>query len=143
LTTPEVWWPEPQAGLLAWCRFPDTSALQPGPKPRPALILTVFDDEAPRFRVLAVYGTTQKVNRLYAAEFAITPADGAAFRLSGLSYPTKFNLAKAVELPYSTPWFDVPPAAPFGQSPQLGVLHPNLMRRTAAAWRAAQATTKR
>ena len=137
---PELWWPEPQAGLLAWCRFPDTPALRPGPKPRPALILTVFDDEAPQFRVLAVYGTTQKVNQLYAAEFAITPADGAAFRLSGLSYPTKFNLAKAVELPYSTPWFDVPPAAPFGQSPQLGVLHPNLMRRAAAAW---QAATKR
>lgn len=132
----ELWWPEPQAGILAWCRFPDTPALQPGPKSRPALIVTVFDDEAPQFRVLAAYGTSQKVTRLYATEFAITPADGAAYRLSGLSYPTKFDLAKAVELPYSTPWFDVPPAAPFGQSPQLGVLHSNLMRRAAAAWQA-------
>ena len=26
-------------------------------------------------------------------EFNITPQDGAAFRLSGLSFPTKFNLS--------------------------------------------------
>jgi hypothetical protein len=138
LTIGETWWPEPQAGVIVWCRFPDTPALRPGPKPRPALILTVFDDEAPRFRALVAYGTSKKVERLYAGEFNITPADGAAFRLAGLSFPTKFNLSTAVELPYSTPWFDVPPAAPFGQMPQLGVLHANLMRRATVAWRAAQ-----
>lgn len=111
--------------------------MHPGPKPRPALVLTVFDDAAPQFRVLVTYGTSRKVDRLYAGGFTITPEDGAAYRLSGLSFPTKFNLAKAVELPYSTPWFDVPPAAPFGQTPQLGVLHANLMRRVTAAWRCA------
>jgi hypothetical protein len=142
-TTEEIWWPEPQAGAIAWCRFPDTPALEPAPKPRPALLLTVFDDDAPQFRVLVAYGTSQKVNRLYAAEFAITPQDGAAFELAGLSFPTKFNLLKTVELPFSTPWFDVPPAAPFGRFPQLGVLHPNLMRRATAAWQAAQSRPKR
>jgi hypothetical protein len=138
----EIRWPEPQAGLIVWCRFPDTPVLTPAPKPRPALLLTVFDDEAPRFRTLVAYGTSQKVERLYAAEFAIAPQDGAAFKLAGLSYPTKFNLQKTVELPYCTPWFDVPPAAPFGQTPQLGVLHANLMRRAMAAWRAAPAAPK-
>lgn len=144
MTTPdEIWWPEPQAGAIVWCRFPDTPALKPAPKPRPALLLTVFDDDAPQFRVLVAYGTSQKVTHLYAAEFAITPQDGAAFKLAGLSFPTKFNLLKTVELPYSTPWFDVPPAAPFGHSPQLGVLHPNLMRRATAAWQAAQSPPTR
>lgn len=142
MTATEIWWPEPQAGEIVWCRFPDTPVLQPTPKPRPALLLTVFDDDAREFRVLAAYGTSQKTNRLYAGEFAITPKDGAAFQLSGLSFPTKFNLRKTIELPYSTPWFDVPPAAPFGNSPQLGVLHPNLMRRASAAWQAAQSPPK-
>lgn len=96
----------------------------------------MYDDEAPQFRVLAAYGTSQKIDRLYAGEFAIIPEDGQAYRLSGLSFPTKFNLGACVELPYCTPWFDVPPAAPFGQSPQLGVLHPSLMRRARAAWEA-------
>jgi hypothetical protein len=116
--------------------------LQAGRKPRPALVLTVFDDEAPQFRVLVTHGTGQKVDRLYAGEFSITPADGQAYRLAGLSFPTKFDLGACVELPYRTPWFDVPPAAPFGQSPQLGVLHPSLMRRARAAWETAQSAGK-
>ena len=139
----EIWWPEPEAGAIVWCRFPDAPELKSAPKPRPALLLTVFDDDAPQFRVLVAYGTSQKVNRLYAAEFPITPQDDAAFKLSGLSFPTKFNLLRSVELPYSTPWFDVPPAAPFGNSPQVGVLHPSLMRRATAAWRAVQSPPKR
>lgn len=143
MTVPEIWWPEPQAGVIVWCRFPDTPAFQPGPKPRPALVLTVFDDEAPQFRVLIAYGTSQKVDRLYAGEFQVTPQDGAAFRLAGLSFPTKFNLSTAVELPYNMRWFDVPPTAPCGQTPQLGVLHPNLLRRATAAWQAAQPSPKR
>ncbi|MGH8210036.1 MAG: hypothetical protein ACRETD_05615 [Steroidobacteraceae bacterium] len=143
MTAAAIWWPEPQAGVIVWCRFPDTPALRPGPRPRPALILTVFDDEAPQFRVRAAYGTSQKVDRLYAGEFHITPQDGAAFRLAGLSFPTKFNLSTAVELPYNTQWFDVPPTAPFGRTPQLGVLHANLMRRVTAAWQATHASRKR
>jgi hypothetical protein len=105
--------------------------------------LTVFDDEAPQFRVLVACGTSQKVNHLYAGEFHVTRQDGAAFRLAGLSFPTKFNLLTAVELPYNMPWFDVPPAAPCGRTPQLGALDANLMRRATATWQAAQSSLKR
>ncbi len=139
----ETWWPEPQPGVIVWCRFPAVPVLRPSPKPRPALVLTVFDDDVPQFRVLVTYGTSKKVDRLYADEFHITAHDGAAFRLSGLSFPTKFNLSKAVELPCSTPWFDVPPAAPCGQTPQLGVLHASLMRRASAAWQAVRSAAKK
>jgi hypothetical protein len=100
------------------------------------LILTVFDDDDPLFRVLVAYGTSRKTDKLYAGELRITPADGEAYRLAGLSYPTKFNLATAVELPYASVWFAIPPAAPCGQIPSLGVLHPSLLRRAAAAWKA-------
>jgi hypothetical protein len=32
----------------------------------------------------------------------------------------------------------VPPGAPFGQRPKLGILHAALMQRAAAAWKVAQ-----
>ena len=77
------------------------------------------------------------VERLFPGEFAILPTDGAAYTASGLSYPTKFNLARRVELPFNGRWFAVPPGARFGQQPKLGVLHPALMRRAQAAFSAA------
>ena len=130
-------WAAPEAGQIVWCHFPLSKQLQPGPKPRPALIVTVFEDADPAFRVLVAYGTSRKTNRLYAGEFRIAPEDGEAYRLAGLSFATKFNLAAAVELPYDSTWFAVPPAAPFGQTPKLGMLHPILVRKAAAAWKAA------
>jgi hypothetical protein len=117
-----------------WCRFSEDLRLTPGRKPRPALVLTVFDDAAPEYRVRVVYGTSQKTDRLYAGEFRIAVTDGDAYRLSGLSYTTKFNLKRSVELPYNEEWFGVPPGAPHGQVPRLGVLHPSLLPRVQAAW---------
>jgi len=43
-----------------------------------------------------------------------------------------------VELPYTTEWFSVPPAAPHGQTPKLGMLHPSLVHAVQAAYRAAR-----
>jgi hypothetical protein len=130
-------WSAPEAGQIVWCHFPLSQRLVPGPKPRPALIVTVFDDADPAFRVLVAYGTSQKTERLYAGEFRIAPEDGEAYQLAGLSFATKFNLATALELPYDSTWFTVPPGAPFGQTPKLGMLHPILVRKAAAAWKAA------
>ena len=91
--------------------------------------------------VEAAYGTSQKVDTLYSGEFAITPADRAAYEAAGLSYPTKFNLGKTFELDFNDKWFAVPPGAPHGQTPKLGVLHPSLMRRAKAAFDAATGTS--
>jgi hypothetical protein len=129
-------WPAPDVGQIVWCRFPDLSALRPGRKPRPALILRVFDDEAPIYRVLVAYGTSQRTDRLYTGEFRLVPADGEAYRLAGLSHPTKFNLADHVELPFTDTWFAPAPGAPHGQNPKLGVLHSSIYRRVEAAWNA-------
>jgi hypothetical protein len=84
------------------------------------------------------YGTSQKTDQLYAGEFAITPADDAAFTAAGLSYPTKFNLGETFELDFNDQWFAIAPGAPHGQTPKLGLLHPSLIRRAAAAARAAK-----
>ncbi len=126
-------WGKPSAGDILWCAFPQNGELKPGPKPRPALAITVDDSEAPLFRVLVAYGTSQKVDALHAGEFAILPADAAAYELAGLSHPTKFNLTQHVMLPFDSDWFAVAPGAPHGQTPRLGTMHPSLLRRFRAA----------
>jgi len=50
-----------------------------------------------------------------------------------------FDLAKTVDLPYTNAWFTVPPAAPHGQIPKLGTLHPSLVHAVQAAHRASKA----
>ena len=132
------WWPSPAAGEIVWCHFPQDKGLEPGPKPRPALVVKVFDDHAPQFYVSVAYGTSQKTHQLRSGEFLIVNTETAAYRLAGLSYPTKFSFYSMVELPFNDQWFKPPPHAPHGQIPKLGVLHPSLMRRVQAAWEAAQ-----
>ena len=129
------WFAAPQPGDIVWCRFPRQGMPKPGPKPRPALVLATGEAIGqPIVRV--AYGTSQKTGQLYAGEFAILPAQADAFAESGLSYPTKFDLGKTFELDYNDIWFGVPPHAPCGQIPKLGILHPSLLRRAAAALRA-------
>jgi hypothetical protein len=75
---------------------------------------------------------------LHRGEFAILRLKNkVAYETAGLSYDTKFDLRQILDLPYTTEWFSVPPAAPHGQSPRLGLLHPSLMRAIEAAARAA------
>ena len=129
------WWAEPTAGEIVWCHFPDD--IKPRPKPRPALVLAVFDDDAPQFHVRVAYGTSQRTSNLHRVEFAIArQSNPAAFESAGLSFDTKFDLKQALDLPYTTEWFSVPPAAPFGQTPKLGTLHPSMVRAVQAAFRA-------
>lgn len=129
------WWGEPAAGDIVWCHFPDF--VHPRPKPRPTLILAVFDDDAPQFHVRVAYGTSQRTSILYRGEFAILrERNEAAFEAAGLSFDTKFDLKQALDLPFNTDWFFVPPAAPHGQNPKLGMLHPSLVRAVQAAFQA-------
>lgn len=129
------WFAPPRTGDIVWCRFPQGRIPAPGPKPRPALVLRVGEETGHPVAVVA-YGSSKKVDRLYAGEFAILPSDNAAYTASGLGYPTKFNLGETFELDYNDNWFGVPPGAPCGQMPKLGVLHPSLMHRAQAAFRA-------
>jgi hypothetical protein len=132
------WWAEPTAGEFVWCHFPDN--IMPRPKPRSALVRAVFDEDAPEFTVRVAYGTSQRTATLHRGEFSILrDRNPVAFQAAGLSYDTKFNLGQAVDLPYTTEWFSEPPAAPHGQNPRLGTLHPSLARAEEAAFRAAKA----
>jgi hypothetical protein len=40
-----LWWAEPTAGEIVWCHFLDRI----DPRPKPALVLAVFDDDDPQF----------------------------------------------------------------------------------------------
>ena len=108
---------EPTAGDIVWCRFPDH--IHPRPEPRPALVMTVYDDDAPAFSVKVVCGTSQKTTTFHRGEFAILRERHlAAYQAAGLSFDTKFNLGQIVTLPHTTEWLSVPPAAPNGQMPK-------------------------
>lgn len=129
------WWREPTAGDIVLCHFPDH--IHPRPKPRPALVLAVFDDDAPQFHVKLAYGTSQRTTNLYKGEFVILREQhGAAFEAAGLSFDTQFDMGQTLDLPCSTEWFSVPPAAPHGQTPRLGTSHPTLVRAAGAAYQA-------
>lgn len=129
------YWPEPSAGDIVWCRFPEVVGV-PGPKPRPGLVIKVFDDDEPEFAVEIAYGTSQKTNRLHAGEFLIPEIPAAPYKLAGLSYPTKFNLKKLVQLPFNSEWFDLAPGN-IAQTPVMGTLHPSLHKAFLAAYHAA------
>jgi hypothetical protein len=131
------WWPEPAAGEIVWCHFPDN--IHPRPKPRPALIISVKDDDGGRIFVSVAYGTSQKTDRLFSGEFRIGKSEHpAADASAGLSYGSKFDLRSVLELPFNDAYFSVPPHAPHGQTPQLGTLHPSMVRIAATAFSAAR-----
>lgn len=127
------WWPEPTAGEIVWCHFPDN--IHPKPKARPGLIILVKEDDDGMIFVSVAYGTSKKTDRLYSGEFRIAKSEHpAAYVSAGLSYDTKFDLRNTLELPFNEAYFSIPPHAPHGQNPKLGTLHPGMVRIAAAAF---------
>ena len=128
-------WPEPTAGDIVWCHFPDN--IHPRPKPRPGLIIATKVDNDGMIFVSVAYGTSKKTDRLYSGEFRIAKVEHpAAYASAGLSFDTKFDFGKTLDLPFNDTYFSVPPNAPNGQIPKLGTLHPSMVRIAAAAFAA-------
>lgn len=128
-------WPEPTAGDIVWCHFPDN--IHPRPKPRPGLIIATKEDNKGTIFVSVAYGTSKKTDRLYSGEFRIAKVEHpAAYASAGLSFDTKFDFGKTLDLPFNDIYFSVPPHAPNGQIPKLGTLHPSMVRIAAAAFAA-------
>lgn len=125
----------PDTGDIVWCCFPQLADFKkPGPKPRPALVLSTDYTQAPALLRVA-YGTSKKLESIHRGEFIISPLDVPGFAASGLTTATKFNLKNAVVLPYLAPWFAI---APGKQNCILGKLDSSLMRRAGAAFEMAQ-----
>ena len=129
-------WPEPTAGEIVWCHFPDN--IHPRPKPHTGLIVSTKEDDEGMIFVSVVYGTSQKTDRLNSSGFRIAKSEHpAAYTSAGLSYDTKFDLKNVLELPFNDAYFSIPPHAPHGQTPKLGTLHPSMVRIADAAYAAA------
>lgn len=130
-------WKLPAPGDIVWCLFPEVPDVEPGPKPRPALVMGV-ERRVDGDLLSVVYGTSQKLTRLKAGEVAITQIrHPAAYALAGLAYDTKFDFKVIVDLPWSDRYFKIPPRSPHGNSPKLGTLHATVMQAFAAAYSAA------
>jgi PemK-like, MazF-like toxin of type II toxin-antitoxin system len=130
-----IGWPAPSPGDIVWCHFPFLPATEPGPKPRPALVVGVrtFEDG---LTIQVVYGTTQRTTSLRSGEFLISKDTHAvAFKQAGLAFDTKFDLKKLIELPWTDRYFKVPPTPnpAFGQTPKLGSLHASMIKALSAA----------
>jgi len=130
------WFRPPSPGDIVWCRFPQRGVPGPGPKARPALVTAVGRVGSGPTAFVA-YGTSRKVDQLFPGEFAIAATEHPAFDAAGLSSATKFDLARIFELDFNDLWFAVAPGTAYGQTPKLGILHPSLVRRAEAAYRAA------
>lgn len=132
-----VAWSLPEPGDIVWCLFPEVPNIEPGPKPRPAIVLSV-ERRGDGDQVSVVYGTSQHLMRLKTGEVAITQAKNpAAFKLAGLAYDTKFDFKVIVDLPWTDRYFKVPSRNPHGNTPKLGTLHVTILRAVEAAYRAA------
>ena len=130
-------WKLPAPGDIVWCLFPHIPDFEPGPKPRPALVMSVEKREDGEV-VTVVYGTSQNVNRLRLGEMAIVQSlHPAAYALAGLACDTKFDFKAMVELPWTDRYFKAPPRSPYGNNPKLGTLHATVMHAVEAAYRAA------
>jgi hypothetical protein len=121
-------YPSPEVGDIVWCRFPEHESIHPGPKPRPAIVLSAMDASDP-VRVRVVYGTSQKITPLRSGQMVIRREQKAAFALAGLSYTTKFDFNHVLVVPYTSGWFDLAPKGEglVSATPKLGSLHPSLM----------------
>ena len=130
-------WMLPAPGDIVWCLFPEVPNSEPGPKPRPAIVLSIECREDGD-QVSVVYGTSRNLTRLKVGEVAITKTKNpAAYVLAGLAYDTKFDFKVIVDLLWSERYFKVPARSPHGNTPKIGTLHATILRAVEAAYRAA------
>ena len=133
-------WALPAPGDIVWCWFPEVPGVEPGPKPRPALVMRVACKEDGDV-LSVVYGTSKNLQQLRRGEFAITrDQHPSAYALAGLAYDSKFDFETMGERPWSERYFKVPPRSPHGNTPKLGTLHAMLVRAAEAAYRGAAPT---
>lgn len=130
-------WKLPAPGDIVWCLFPELPNIEPGPKPRPALVMHVDRDDTGDF-VSVVYGTSKQLARLKTGVVAIRKTSHPpAYALSGLTADTKFDFKVIVDLAWTDRYFKVPPKSPHGNNPKLGTLHATVLHAFEAAYRAA------
>lgn len=133
MSTARPYNPMPASGDILWTNFSQVENLGfPGPKPRPGLVLFVFEED---HAVEIAYGTSQRTDQVYPGEFVMNPQD-PGFSLSGLAAATKFDLGRTVTVYFDSDWFSPAPGV-YANSPlpKLGTLHPSYMQAALEAFK--------
>lgn len=99
---------------VVYCNFPEQligpdQAVEPGPKPRVALVLEIDESSEPPL-IHVAYGTTKRTRSLMSGEFQISPSD-SVFVQTGCTDETKFDLRRSVWLMYDDVWFKAKPGS--------------------------------
>ena len=104
---------------IVWCRFPFHDSLgDPGPKPRPAIVLNIaVDADAGEGDAQLVYGTTRTKVMSRHRDFFVTNV--SEMDACGLDKATRFDLDRIAWVPWAEEWYDVLPG--YG-SPVIGRL---------------------
>lgn len=118
------WWPSgtiPAPLSIVWCNFPNHVVRdKPGPKQRPALVLSVrYADDPPagRHLVRVIYGTSNLKSDKRPYDFVI--ANFATRLICRLPQATRFDLDQVVWLPWCKEFFA---ARPGHETPVISVL---------------------
>lgn len=132
-----------RSGDVLWCAFPfhDTPN-QPGPKPRPCLVVEQRAI-AGRLFLLVAYGTTQKIDSRdrWPGDVVVGPADGEHFEATGLDSTGKFRLSQLALLPAEPRYFPWPSfrVTTVSKRPvegcRIGKLTPLMLEVVVDAWR--------
>lgn len=90
---------------IVWCRFPDHLDLgNPGPKSRPALVLTTaISENGMTPEVQAIYGTSKLKKDTRRHDFFVT--NYQEMYDAGLHQATRFDLDQILWLPWSEEFF--------------------------------------
>lgn len=94
---------------IVWCRFPTHDDLgNPGPKPRPAIVLNVaVDEETRESEVQVIYGTGTLKFDQRPGDFFVTNV--AEMDACGLNKATRFDLDTISWIPWAEEWFETLP----------------------------------
>lgn len=129
----EWWGPEtvPAPASIVWCNFPKLPKLQPGPKPRPALVFAVRHADTPpgdRFYVKVAYGTSQLKTSTRPFDFSI--GNARILNQLRLFQATRFDLDQILWLPWAKPFFAPRDAGRYA-TPVLSVLDADMQKQLA------------
>jgi hypothetical protein len=90
---------------VVWSRFPYVEQPDlPGEKPRPALVRQAFADQDGNPWVMVVYGTSRDPYSNSLVHFSIVTLP--EMNMCGLKQATRFDLNRAIKLPWSREFFE-------------------------------------
>jgi len=94
---------------IVWCRFPEHDDLgNPGPKPRPGIVMNVaVDDDERTGEVQVIYGTTTLKMQTRRHDFFVCKL--SEMEMCGLDKATRFDLDTFAWIPWDSEWFDTLP----------------------------------